>query len=54
MGVPTTKQEEWRDTNMAEVAKTAFLPADVVSDGSADELAAIHIREGGGGGSGVP
>jgi Fe-S cluster assembly protein SufD len=41
LGFPTTKQEEWRDTNVSVVAKTDFVPAEVVR-GNAAELVAKY------------
>ena len=38
LGFPTTKQEEWRDTNVSAVANTHFAPASVVTAQQAAEL----------------
>jgi Fe-S cluster assembly protein SufD len=35
LGFPTTKQEEWRDTNVRVVAETQFLPAEAVTGAEA-------------------
>jgi Fe-S cluster assembly protein SufD len=42
LGFPTTKQEEWRDTNIAPIAETNFAPAQRAGAKEARELAAKH------------
>jgi Fe-S cluster assembly protein SufD len=41
-GFPTTKQEEWRDTNVAPIVETTFAPAQRAGAKAARELAAKH------------
>jgi len=43
-GLPTARDEAWRHTPMAPLAKGLFLPADPAARPSADELAALPIE----------
>ncbi len=47
LGIPTTAQEEWRDTNISPIANTSFVPA--AGTGSSGQAAIdlaqrLHLR----------